>query len=137
MPPWTAQLLEVQLAWTAVLWMIGGRLVVYGIDALLEVKTSRRSLLQTAHLRFRSLRFVGLTVVVVGLLTHATIQLVGKGTIYHWTLQTLWAAPIVLVVVVVWWWGPTIFELIALESRKGPLGRWGRSARGEALPWEA
>jgi len=41
-----------------VLWLVGGRLVVYGIDALLEVRTSRRSRLQTAHLRFRTLRLL-------------------------------------------------------------------------------
>ncbi|HET6418138.1 MAG TPA: ATP-binding protein [Polyangiales bacterium] len=89
-------------------WLAVGAFVVQLIDA-----TASRQGFSTESLdklRFRSLRLVGVSVVVVGLILSLTQTAVGKGAIYAWVASTFWFLAIPIGLILVFWWRETIFE---------------------------
>jgi AAA domain len=126
LPEGATKMLEVQLLWTALRWTFGGRLVVRAIDALFaeDKKTARQSRMQTAHLRFQTLRLLGRVVVTFGLILALTSDLVGHGTIYAWASFANWIIAIPVALVIVRWWRDVIFHLVELQRKKGPILKW-------------
>lgn len=120
-------LLEVRLIATILGWVLGGALVVRAIDAIAsrgDEGRLRRSRVQTAHLRFQTLRLIGRVVVALGLLLSVTERIVGEGTIYGWVISTCWFLAVPIVLVIVRWWRSVIFERIALIRKKRAFDRW-------------
>ncbi|MBW2527472.1 MAG: AAA family ATPase, partial [Deltaproteobacteria bacterium] len=125
LPTGARSLLEVELLWTAAAWALGGLLVVDVIDALFATgENTRRTGLQTAHLRLRSLRWIGRAVVTFGLVLALTTKLVGQGTIYSWVWSTCWWAALPIGLVIVAWWRPVIYERLSLLRKKGVVVSW-------------
>lgn len=134
-------LLEVDLVATIFTWTLGGALVVNVIDALssddVRGPGPAPSALQTAHLRLRSLRVIGRSVVAVGLILALSNKLVGKGTIYSWVLSTCWFGAIPILIFIVSWWRPVIFERLELIRKKGRVEKWVLSHRDGAASFVA
>ena len=124
LPAGADDLLEVQLLWTTLRWTLGGQLVVNTIDAMFTEESARKSMLQTAHLRFRTLRMLGRVVVTFGLVLALTSDLVGHGTIYGWVIWLCWLSALPIAILVVHWWRAAVFQLVELQRRKGPILRW-------------
>ncbi len=128
MPTDVAELLEIQLPVTVMRWTFGGALAVTAIDALSsnDLRQYPRTGLpqKSPELRLRSLRLVGRTVVIFGLILALSSKLVGKGTIYSWVFSTCWFAAIPVSLVVVAWWKPIIYERLELIRKKGKLENW-------------
>lgn len=127
LPPETQELLEVSLLTSIFTWVLGGSLIVLVLDFLAGEDSQRRwrkSRLQTAHIRLRSLKLVGRIVVAVGLILSVTRQLVGKGTIYGWVLGLCWLFAFPAFLLIVKWYRAVIFERIELSRRKSKLKDW-------------
>lgn len=127
LPHEAQELLEVELASTIFSWTLGGTIVVTAIDFLAgndSPRLRRQSKLQTAHIRFRSLRLVGRVVVVFGLILALSDKLVGEGTIYSWVFTLCWFAVIPITLVFVKWWRAVIFERVELKRRKSKIDEW-------------
>ena len=116
--PAVANLLEVRVPWLVVTWSMGSVLVINGIDALFSRPDRTLHTNDTAVLRLRSLRLLGRVVVAVGLTLALSAELVGKGTLYGWVLETCWLAAIPIGLVVVKWWRPIIFERLMVRKKK-------------------
>jgi len=89
-------------------WLAVGTFVVQLIDA-----TASRQGFSTESsdkLRFRSLRLVGVSVVLVGLALSLTITAVGKGAIYAWVASTFWFLAIPIGLILIYWWRDIIFK---------------------------
>lgn len=124
LPAGAEELLEVQLVSTALSWTLGGQLVVRAIDASFHEGSQRKSRLQTADLRFRTLRFLGRGVVTFGLILALTSQLVGGGTIYEWVWTACWFSILPIFLLVLRWWRHVIFHHVELQRKKGPVLKW-------------
>ncbi len=101
-----------------VLWVLVGAFVIRLIDAVAD--RQGRSSEFASKLRFRSLRLVGVTVVLVGLVLSIANASVGKGTLYAWVSSTCWFLAIPIFIVLVYWWADTIFERAA-KHESSPL----------------
>ncbi|MEM9692071.1 MAG: AAA family ATPase [Myxococcota bacterium] len=129
LPKGATELLELQLLSTVLDWTLGGWFVVNAIDALLsDERRDRRTALQTAHLRWRTLRLLGRAVVAFGLLLSLTDSLVGEGTIYQWMSLLMWLTAVPIALAVVRWWRHVIFHFVGLQRKKGPVLKWVASA---------
>ena len=126
LPETASHLLEVKLLWTALRWLLGGQLVVRGIDAFFveDSKVARQSRMQTAHIRFRTLKLIGRVVVTFGLILAITSDLVGHGTIYSWVITANWIIAIPVALVIVRWWRDVIFQLVELQRKKNAVLKW-------------
>lgn len=126
LPEAASHLLEVKLLWTALRWLLGGQLVVRAIDAFFaeDGKAARHSRMQTAHIRFRTLKLIGRVVVTFGLILAITSDLVGRGTIYSWVITANWIIAIPVALVIVRWWRDVIFQLVELQRKKNALLKW-------------
>lgn len=133
---------EISILWLVFQWMLVGLLVVRILDAMAARNQARRRMsVDSSTLRYRSLRLVGMTVVISGLTTSLAEELLGRGVIYRWLVRTLWILSIPLVLVLVRWWAATIrrrleaqpsrnrFISWALEHSTGLKG-WAASAAG-------
>jgi len=89
-------------------WLAVGAFVVQLIDATASRQGFSSESLD--KLRFRSLRLVGVSVVVVGLSLSLTETAVGKGAIYAWVASTFWFLAIPIGLILVSWWREIIFE---------------------------
>lgn len=118
-------LLEVQVLWIFVSWILGGSVVVLLVDALAG---RNASVYATKHdvaaLRLRTLRVLGRVVVFFGLVLTLSSELVGKGTLYDWVLSTCWFIGIPLALVFVGWWRDVIFERLAPREKRNALAGW-------------
>jgi len=101
--------LELRLLWLVLVWVQGARAVVLTVDAIAERQSIYGvSAKGNAKLRFRSLRLVGLTVSLVGLILTLTSDIVGRGTIYRWVLQGCWVLVAPIGIWLVSQWRPSI-----------------------------
>ncbi len=120
-----ASALELRLIWLVLVWVQGARAVVLTVDAIAQRQTVYGvGAKGNAKLRFRSLRLIGLTVTLVGLILTLTSEIVGRGTIYRWVLQGCWilVAPIGLWLVAQW--RPTIVGRLEPVAKTNALARW-------------
>jgi flagellar biosynthesis GTPase FlhF len=125
LPRGANDLLEVQLLSTALSWMLGGQLVVNAIDAWFhEGGRHRKSRLQTAQLRFQTLRLLGRVVVTFGLILALTHKLVGEGTIYEWVWTICWLSVVPIFLLILRWWRNVLFHYVELQRKKGTLVKW-------------
>lgn len=101
--------MELRLIWLVLFWVQGARAVVLTVDAIAERQSIYgASVKGNAKLRFRSLRLIGLTVTLVGLILTLTSDIVGRGTIYRWVLQGCWVLVAPIGIWLVSQWRPTI-----------------------------
>ncbi len=121
--PAVADLLEVRVPWLVITWSMGAVLVVNSIDAFFSAPNRKLRAKDTAVLRLRSLRLLGRIVVAVGLTLALSAELVGKGTVYSWVLETCWLAAIPIGLVIVKWWREIIFERLAVRRKKSQFAR--------------
>jgi len=102
------QVTETKYLHIVVMWSLTGTFVIELIDATASRQGfSSESL---ARLRFRSLRLVGVSVVVVGLALSLTEAAVGRGAIYAWVTDTFWLLAIPIVLLLVFWWKGEIYD---------------------------
>lgn len=114
-------LLEVELLGLIIGWMLTGALVVNAINAL---ASGPRIDEESAQLRLRSLHLVGRVVIVFALILLISVRLVGKGTIYEWTLFICWFAAVPVFLVLVRWWRANVFARLERVRRKSTLQTW-------------
>ncbi len=101
--------LELRLIWLVLVWVQGARAVVVTVDAIAERQSIYGvSAKGNGKLRFRSLRLIGLTVTLVGLILTLTSDIVGRGTIYRWVLQGCWVLVAPIGIWLVSQWRPSI-----------------------------
>ena len=132
LPDAVEKLLEVQIVQEILVWTFGAMLVVYAVDALSRTELPLAGRADTGPLRLRSLRLVGLVVVVFALVLRITARLVGEGTIYSWVFRTCWFAGLPVALVLVAWWRAVIFKRLARGRRKSALAAW---AAGRQAGW--
>jgi hypothetical protein len=127
LPNGAQKVLEVEIATTVLTWSLVGSLSVAVIDAIAG-RTSgpgeSAAVHETARLRFRSLRMVGRTVVLFGLILALSNRLVGRGTLYSWVFSTCWFVSIPLMLVLISWWRTEIFERIDRVRKKRSFELW-------------
>ena len=116
---------ELTLLWIVVRWVLLGLAVILLLDAL----AARQSLFSregpdTSALRIHSLRLVGMSVIVVGLLLGLTSAMVGKGAIYSWMLSTCWVLSGPVAVYLIVRWRPTIHERLGMMPEGNAFARW-------------
>lgn len=128
-PAPTRNILELQLLFSATGWILGGALIVNGINALASVATLAEGEDTAGELRLRSLRLVGRTVVVFVLILVLSTRLVGEGTIYSWVFSTCWFAALPVFLLLVRWWRGTVFERMDRLRKKTSLQAWVLSNR--------
>lgn len=128
------QVTEKKYLQIVVAWLLTGMFVVELIDAA----ASRQgfSTESSAKLRFRSLRLVGVSVVMVGLILSLTEKAVGRGAIYAWVTHTFWFLAIPIVLLLVFWWKDIIFER-AKARESSPLLQWVSSRDRKPLMYAA
>lgn len=127
LPSRARHLLEVQLLSTVVGWFLVSALIVNVIDAAAAGRGAHLAPIdegEAGRLRLRSLRLVGRTVVVFGLVLTLSARLVGEGTIHDWVFSTCWFAALPLFLLLVRWWRDTVFERIDRVRKKTPLQAW-------------
>lgn len=124
LPQAARERLELQLIGETLAWSLGAVLVIRVIDALSSRRPSLPGKTNTAALRLRSLRLVGLVVVLFTLVLRVAVRLVGRGTIYAWILQTCWLAAIPVALVLVGWWQGIVYERLGARRRKSSLAAW-------------
>ncbi|MEM6960902.1 MAG: hypothetical protein AAF550_04065 [Myxococcota bacterium] len=112
---------EIEYVWIVVLWTLVGSLVVRLVNAV----AGRQSLKDaSATLRIRSLRVVGVTVVLLGLVLSLTESSVGQGAIYNWVLSTCWVLAVPIALLLVYWWRPTVLARARSKHNPSPVIRW-------------
>ncbi len=116
---------KLQLLWLAAFWITAGLTMIAWVDGL-AARQGRAHVDQadTSVLRVRSLRLVGLTIVVTGLVLSATSSIVGDGTIYAWVWRTTWVLSLPILLLLISWWQPFIFARIEREQERGPVASW-------------
>lgn len=118
------KVLEVEIFLAIFAWVVGGSLVVRSLDAFAtELRLATRGN-QTDALRLRSLRLVGNTVVVFGVVLFISSRLVGQGTIFGWVLLASWIAVVPVFLILVRWWQPTVFTRLERARKKNAVERW-------------
>jgi len=122
----TRSLLEVQLLTVILAYSFGGALVVNLINAIATSNDQRdaRSGSDLGLLRLRSLRLVGLVVVIFALELVLSARLVGIGTLYNWVRIASWFAGLPVFLILVSWWRETVFERVERSRRKTGTQRW-------------
>lgn len=117
--------LELRLIWLVLVWVQGARAVVLAVDAIAERQSIYGvSAKGNAKLRFRSLRLIGLTVTLVGLILTLTSDIVGRGTIYRWVLQGCWVLVAPIGIWLVAQWRPTIVGRLEGSVKTNVVARW-------------
>ncbi|MBW2527248.1 MAG: AAA family ATPase [Deltaproteobacteria bacterium] len=130
LPRGAGDLLEVGLAWTVVLWTLGGLLVVHAIDALFAGRrVNPRPAVDVGKLRLRTLILIGRVAVALGLLLSLTDELVGHGTIYDWVSTTAYWAVAPIGLVLVHWWRPVIFHHVDRQRQEHAFLEWTNKLR--------
>ena len=112
------------LVWNLAAWLLGGLVVVRSIHAFASESGGRRHGDPTAALRLRSLRVVGLSIVLVGLILSTTSATVGRGTIYAWVISTCWFLAAPIFIVLIGWWQPVTRRRLTDHAAKTPLVNW-------------
>ena len=117
---------ELRMIWLVLVWMQGGRAVIVAVDAIAERQSvyggGPRS--DTAELRYRSLRLIGVTVTAVGLILTLTSDIVGHGTIFRWVFQGCWVLVAPIGIWLVAQWRPTIVALLQPTVQSSPFAAW-------------
>ncbi len=109
-----------QYLWILARWIFGGKTLILLADAFAaRQKRGRRS--ATADLRLRSLKLVGWTVIILGLLLDLTSQLVGTGAIYAYVWRVCAILAIPFAFLLVRWWRPTVFRQLDLQHTDNRL----------------
>ncbi|PRQ07268.1 hypothetical protein ENSA7_29760 [Enhygromyxa salina] len=129
--PTGTEVLELEVVWLVVLWLLVGSAVILLVDAVAahENLVHGRASNVTARLRIRSLRLVGLTVVWTGLVLSLTEQVVGLGAIHNWVGTLCWIAAIPILLVLIRWWREHAFRRFKddPEMPNNALVRWIRA----------
>ena len=113
---------ELEYLWILALWVLLGSFVIHFVNAVAE--RQGRGSEASAKLRFRSLRLVGVTIVVVGLILSLTNETVGRGAIYAWVTRGSWVLLVPILMTLVVWWRPMIFERAAAHGSPGRVLKW-------------
>ncbi|PRQ05909.1 hypothetical protein ENSA5_00210 [Enhygromyxa salina] len=126
-----ADVLELEIVWLVILWLLVGSTVILLVDAVAahESLVHGRGTTATAQLRIRSLRLVGLAVVLTGLVLSLTEETVGQGGIHKWVRSLVWLAAIPILLVLIRWWREHAFRRIQddPEIPDNALVRWIRA----------
>lgn len=121
-----ARLPEARLLWMVLKWLLLAGMVVQGVDAVVERFTTRAGLdaderQAATELRRKSLRLVGLVVIVIGLTLGVIREVVGPGTLFAWVGKLTWLLVLPAIILLVRWWKPTVFERLRAWPRKPAL----------------
>lgn len=113
---------EVEYLWVIVLWTLIGGFIIHLVDAIASRQVSGTD--SSAKLRIRSLRLVGITIVVVGMVLQLAEASVGKGAVYSWVLSSCWILVLPIVTLLTIWWRPLV--LARAQAKRHPTGviRW-------------
>ncbi len=104
-------MLELQVLWLILLWLLLGSTVILFVDAVAarEGLLYGRGTRESAALRIRSLRVVGLTIVLTGLVLSLTEEIVGRGAIHRWVRSLIWIAAIPITLWLIHRWRKHVF----------------------------
>ncbi len=112
---------EIRYLWIVLLWTLVGGLMVRFVDSIAARQSARD---ETANLRFRSLRLIGISVVAVGLVLALTDASVGRGALYHWVLSTCWMIAVPIFVLLVSWWRPVVLQRAKERHNPAAIVSW-------------
>ncbi len=115
---------EIEFAKIVLLWGLLGSFVIQLVDAIAEHQGDQIEGTSTDALRVKSLRLVGVTVVLVGLTLAITEASVGQGAIYGWVRSTSWFFSIPIALILVVWWRPIVFERAARIENPNAFVTW-------------
>jgi hypothetical protein len=118
-----------ELLWTLLAWALIGRAIVSLLHASAARAPGGRRGDPTAALRLRSLRLVGITVVLTGMAMTTTAQSVGHGTIYDWVISTCWFFAVPLLFLLTAWWKPVIFRRLSELQQAPRVAQWAGQPR--------
>jgi hypothetical protein len=126
LPDAVQAILEVRVASTVATWIFGAGLVIDALNAFAASDGGLHPISSddTSALRLQSLRLVGRTVVVFGLILVISSMVVGHGTIYQWVFSTCWLASLPIVLVLVRRWREVVFLRTERARRKTPFQQW-------------
>ena len=111
----------VGLAWMLLTWLFGAAALLRLIDS---IAGGGRKSDPRAALRWRSLRLVGGTFVVIALILRLTAVSVGRGGIYSWVLSGCWLVVPPVLIVLSHWWRERIVALTREGAGKSTLLNW-------------
>lgn len=123
----TGQALGLDYVWLVAAWGLSGSTVVRYLDAVAARQHLRVGGNDSAALRIRSLRLLGILVVGTGLLLSLFKISVGRGTIYEWVWDGCWLLMIPTGALLIRWWRPTVLERIEARTEKTPFFEWVRA----------
>lgn len=109
---------EIAYARILIAWPLVGLFFIHLLHAIAERQGKREE--DTAKLRFRSLRLVGISAVALGQVLALSEASVGRGAIYGWAKSLFWAVGIPIIIILIAWWRKTIFT--RAESIPHPTG---------------
>ncbi len=115
---------EIEFAKIVLLWALLGSFVIQLVDAIAEHQGDQIEGTSTDALRVKSLRLVGVTIVVVGLTLSVAEASVGQGAIYGWVRSTSWLFAIPIAILLVIWWRPIVFERAGRIEHPNPFITW-------------
>ena len=126
---------ETKYLWLIAQWVLIGGIIIHFLDALAARQSGRQD--ETASLRFRSLRMVGIIVIVVGLVLSLTEISVGRGTIYGWASSLAWMLILPVAIILLVWWRPTVFTRVGAKAQPGPILSWVNNHQSGAASYPA
>ena len=112
---------EIDYVWIILLWVLLGSVVVLFVNAFVSRQTKAQT---DGQLRLRSLRTIGVCVIVVGMALSIARSSVGKGTIYTWVLKTFWVLLIPITFMLIYWWRPSVIARAKATANPNRLVRW-------------
>ncbi|MCB2079574.1 MAG: ATP-binding protein [Novosphingobium sp.] len=107
--------------WIIVLWFLVMAVALKVIDEMAHTGVGEDP---RAQLRWRSLRLVGGTLLVVGLVLNLASASVGKGAIYTWVLDLCWLVVPAIALILANWWRERIVSLAGSEGEGSAILGW-------------
>ena len=123
----TGQAMGLDYVWVVVAWWVTGSTAINLLDAMATRQHLRAGGSESAELRIRSLRLVGLVIVGTGMLLSLFELGVGRGTVYEWVWEGCWLLSIPTLTLLTHWWRSTIFDRMRRRTEKTPLVEWIRA----------
>ncbi|MDD9968749.1 MAG: hypothetical protein OXR73_21085 [Myxococcales bacterium] len=120
----TGEAMGLDYAWVVVAWWMTGSTAIRALDAIAARQHLRAGSSESAGLRIRSLRLVGMVIVGTGMVLSLFELGVGRGTVYQWVIRGCWLLSIPTLILLTRWWRSTVFERMKRRRDKKPIFDW-------------
>ncbi|GGD75977.1 hypothetical protein [Croceicoccus mobilis] len=110
-----------RFVWIVLFWSLATVVLVRLVN---ELASGRRREDPRAALRWRSLKLLAGSLLVIGLMLNLTRAVVGRGAIYNWVVTAAWLLVPVVAVLLAHWWRERIVRLADAQASDSALLRW-------------